>query len=61
MNFFLHCVCGKEFATSKAIMKIAEFMMPNGGDPEKIKTLYCCADCKAKIMVQKQQRAEKIF
>ncbi|MBM0637602.1 4Fe-4S dicluster domain-containing protein [Campylobacter sp. VicNov18] len=45
--------CGKEFATQKAIEKIATLMKPKfGNDQNKIKTLYCCADCKAKVMIQ---------
>ncbi len=48
------CVeCGKEFATSKAIAKIAALMAPIFSvDPVKERTLYCCADCKPKIMMQ---------
>lgn len=48
------CVeCGKEFATKKAIEKIASIMKPRFmGDEAKIKTLYCCAECKAKVMIQ---------
>lgn len=44
--------CGKEFATSKAVQKIANLMKPRFlGDETKIKSLYCCADCKAKVMI----------
>ncbi|WP_169941132.1 4Fe-4S dicluster domain-containing protein [Campylobacter sp. RM15925] len=47
--------CGKEFATKKAVEKIASIMGPKfASDPIKHKTLYCCADCKAKVMVQAQ-------
>jgi len=47
--------CGKEFATSKAVMKIAEMMGVHfANEPEKMKTLFCCGDCKAKIMIKKQ-------
>ncbi|PSM53263.1 [4Fe-4S] dicluster domain-containing protein [Campylobacter blaseri] len=54
--------CGKEFATSKAVTKIATMMTPFfEGDPHKMKTLYCCADCKAKIMVQKQLEETRKF
>lgn len=43
--------CGKEFATTKAIERIASVMKPVFADnPDKLKTLYCCADCKAKLM-----------
>ncbi|EAH9928335.1 4Fe-4S dicluster domain-containing protein [Campylobacter jejuni] len=45
--------CGKEFATKKAVEKIANLMKPKfGNDENKIKTLYCCADCKAKVMIK---------
>ncbi len=45
------CVeCGKEFATKKAIEKIASVMVPRfGDDKERIRALYCCADCKPKV------------
>ncbi len=48
------CVeCGVEFATKKSIEKIANMMSPMfGNDEVKIKSLYCCADCKPKIMMQ---------
>ncbi len=48
------CVeCGVEFATQKAIEKIATMMTPRFGDnAAKIRTLYCCADCKPKVMLQ---------
>ena len=48
------CVeCGKEFATAKAISKIASLMAPIfSSDPVKERSLYCCADCKPKIMMQ---------
>ncbi|WP_331774767.1 4Fe-4S binding protein [Sulfurospirillum sp. 1612] len=47
------CVeCGKEFATVKAIKKIADIMTPIFGDDEvKIRSLYCCADCKPKVVL----------
>jgi len=46
------CVeCGAEFATVKSIEKIATMMTPIFGEDEvKIRTLYCCADCKPKVM-----------
>ncbi|MSN95955.1 4Fe-4S dicluster domain-containing protein [Campylobacter sp. FMV-PI01] len=54
--------CGKEFATEKAIRKIADIMTPKfANDPQKIKTLYCCADCKAKLMIQAQLQLTKKF
>ena len=48
------CVeCGKAFATTKAVMKIAEMMGPIfASDPIKERTLYCCEDCKPKIMME---------
>ena len=58
------CVeCNKEFATTKAIEKIAALMGPAFlHDPVKHRTLYCCADCKPKIMMQshydQRQKAE---
>lgn len=59
-DLFACIECGKEFATTKAVMKIAELMTPKfGGDADKIKTLYCCSDCKAKIMIEKQIRQAK--
>jgi Fe-S-cluster-containing hydrogenase component 2 len=43
--------CGAEFATVKSIEKIATMMKPIFGEDEvKIRTLYCCADCKPKVM-----------
>lgn len=54
--------CGKEFATTKAVRKIANMMSPLFKDDKlKIKSLYCCGDCKAKIMIQKQfEKSRKI-
>jgi ferredoxin len=48
------CVeCGKAFATTKAVMKIADMMAPIfASDPIKERTLYCCEDCKPKIMME---------
>ncbi len=48
------CVeCGKEFATKKAVEKIAAIMAPIfKADPIKEKTLYCCEDCKPKVMMK---------
>ncbi len=50
------CVeCGKEFAPRKAVLKIAEKMTPLfNGDEVKIRTLYCCETCKAKLMLKAQ-------
>ncbi|CAD7286330.1 4Fe-4S binding protein [Campylobacter suis] len=60
------CVeCGKEFATKKAVEKIATLMLPRfANQPDKIKTLYCCSDCKAKVMIKAQiaaQQSEKFY
>ncbi len=47
--------CGKLFAPRKSIEKIAAIMGPFfSGDPIRMKTLYCCSDCKARIMIEKQ-------
>ncbi len=48
------CVeCGKEFATTKAVEKIANMMGPIfASNPTKQRTLYCCEDCKAKLMIK---------
>ncbi len=47
------CVeCGKPFATSKAIGKVAAAMSALFLDEDKKRTLYCCADCKPKIMLK---------
>lgn len=48
------CVeCGKEFATTKSVEKIAAIMSPIFAfDPVKERTLYCCENCKPKIMMQ---------
>ena len=52
-SLFACIECGKEFAPSKAVMKIANLMLDKLSDPLTQKTLYCCGDCKAKIMVQR--------
>lgn len=45
--------CKKPFAPRKSIEKIAGLMRPIfAEDPVKLKTLYCCQDCKAKIMIE---------
>jgi len=48
------CVeCGKEFATVKAVEKIANMMAPRfGDDATRIRTLYCCPECKPKVMLR---------
>ncbi|OCL82110.1 4Fe-4S dicluster domain-containing protein [Arcobacter porcinus] len=51
------CVeCGKEFATTKAIEKIALMMEPifKTQSPAKARSLYCCGDCKPKIMIKEE-------
>lgn len=47
------CVeCGKEFATQKAVEKIASLMKDKfANDEAKLKSLYCCGECKAKVML----------
>lgn len=47
------CVeCGKEFATKKAVERVANLMKDKFADNErKLKTLYCCAECKARLMI----------
>ncbi|QCD44235.1 4Fe-4S binding protein [Campylobacter mucosalis] len=56
------CVeCGKEFATKKAVEKIATIMTPRfARQPDKIRTLYCCSDCKAKVMIKAQLAAQNM-
>ena len=50
-DLFACIECGAEFATVKSIEKIATMMKPIFGEDEvKIRTLYCCADCKPKVM-----------
>lgn len=49
------CVeCGKEFATTKAVEKIAAILAPIFAlsSETKKRTLYCCEDCKAKLMIK---------
>jgi len=48
------CVeCGVEFAATKAVEKIANMMAPVfAADPVKLRTLYCCENCKAKLMIK---------
>lgn len=51
--------CGKQFATKKSVEKIAAIMTPLFmGDPIKLKTLYCCADCKPKVMFKAHMENE---
>ncbi len=45
--------CGRTFAPSKAVEKIAGILKPVfADDPAKLKTLYCCPNCKVKIMFE---------
>lgn len=47
------CVeCGKPFATKKAIAKVAGMFASLMWDDVKTRTLYCCADCKPKLMLK---------
>ena len=57
------CVeCGKEFATTKAIEKIASIMSPIfAHDPIKERTLYCCEDCKPKIMMASYMENKDLY
>jgi ferredoxin len=50
------CVrCGIGFAPAKSIEKIISIMEPLfGAEATKIKTLRCCPDCKAKVMLEAQ-------
>ena len=48
---FLCAECGKIFATKKSIEKIESVMKPHFlNDELKLKTIYCCSDCKVKVM-----------
>ena len=45
--------CGKPFATSKSINRIVAIMTPLfAGNDTKLKSLYCCGDCKPKVMFE---------
>ncbi len=57
------CVeCGKEFAPKKAVMKIAQMMAPRfEGNEAKIRTLYCCENCKAKVMLEAENKNKRIL
>lgn len=49
-----YCVeCGKPFATKKAIEKITAVFAPLTWDADKQRTLFCCKDCKPKVMLNK--------
>ena len=48
--------CGMEFAPAKSIEKIAALMKPVFGDDDlRVKTLYCCPACKARVMLESKQ------
>ncbi len=50
-KLFRCIVCGKPFAPAKSIKTIAERMIKIWGeDDPRVKTLYCCPDCKPKVM-----------
>ena len=55
------CVeCGKEFATSKSIQKVAALMSPIfGEDTVKLHTLYCCGECKPKAMFKAHMQQQQ--
>ncbi|MFT5661235.1 MAG: ferredoxin [Sulfurimonas sp.] len=57
------CVeCGKEFATTKAVEKIASMMAPIfNHDPIKERTLYCCETCKPKIMMKSYMENKDLY
>jgi transcription initiation factor IIE alpha subunit len=51
--------CGMPFATVKAVEKIAAVMTPLfGNDEVKLRTLYCCAACKPKVMFKAHMENE---
>ena len=51
-ELFRCIVCGKPFAPAKSIKTIAERMIKIWGeDDPRVKTLYCCPDCKPKVML----------
>lgn len=46
--------CSKPFASYKSIEKIKSIMIPIfQNDPAKLRSLECCADCKVKVMFEK--------
>ncbi len=54
--------CGKEFATKKAVEKIAAVMAPIfASNPIKQRTLYCCESCKPKLMMQEFTNDRKSY
>ncbi|RXI24840.1 4Fe-4S binding protein [Aliarcobacter trophiarum] len=55
-NLFACVECGVEFATTKAIEKIAKLMEPifKTQSPAKARSLYCCSNCKPKVMIMEE-------
>ncbi|CRF41469.1 4Fe-4S binding protein [Helicobacter ailurogastricus] len=46
-------MCGKAMGTTKSVLKIAKFMESRfQGDKRRIASLYVCADCKVKVMLE---------
>ena len=46
-----YCImCGKPFAPKKSIEKIASILLPLFEDETKRKSIYCCEECKAKLV-----------
>ena len=46
-----YCImCGKPFAPKKSIEKIASTLLPVFTDELKKKSIYCCPECKAKLL-----------
>ena len=58
-ELFVCVECGTPFATVKAVEKIAAVMKPLfGSDEVKLRTLYCCAACKPKVMFKAHMENE---
>lgn len=58
-ELFVCLECGVPFATVKAVEKIAAVMKPLfGTDEVKLRTLYCCAACKPKVMFKAHMENE---
>jgi len=46
-----YCImCGKPFAPKKSIEKIAAMLLPVFTDEIKKKSIYCCSECKSKLL-----------
>lgn len=56
----IRCVeCKTEYGPKKSVEKIVELMSPLfSEDPVKLRTLYCCPDCKTKIMIENQLKQQ---